>query len=124
MRSIARRVCLGVLMSALMAVPTAIAQVTTAVVAGSVKDAQDAVIPGATVSLISEARGTKVGEVVTTEKGDYVFPNVPGDTYTVQVELSGFKTLKRPGVAVSPGDRVVVPTMIIEVGALSETVVV
>ena len=29
-------------MSALMVVPTAIAQVTTAVVAGSVKDAQDA----------------------------------------------------------------------------------
>ena len=124
MRSIARRVCLGVLMSALMVVPTAIAQVTTAVVAGSVKDAQDAFIPGATVSLISEARGTKVGEVVTTEKGDYVFPNVPGDTYTVQVELSGFKTSRRPGVAVSPGDRVVVPAITIEVGALSETVVV
>src|SRR6266699_3759144 len=92
-------------------IPAAMAQVTTAVVAGSVKDAQDAFIPGATVSLISEARGTKVGEVVTSEKGDYVFPNVPGDTYTVQVELSGFKTLKRPGVAVSPGDRVVVPTI-------------
>ena len=50
MKAIARRVCLGILMSMLVAVPTAMAQVTTAVVAGSVKDAQDAFIPGATVS--------------------------------------------------------------------------
>src|SRR4051812_4822165 len=118
-----RLACLGVLMI-FVGIPAAMAQVTTALVAGSVKDAQDAVIPGATVTLISEARGTKVGEVVTTDKGDYVFPNVPGDTYTVQVELSGFKTSRRPGVAVSPGDRVVVPSIVIQVGALSETVVV
>ena len=102
----------------------ALAQMTTAVVTGTVKDAQGAVIPGATVTLVSEARGTTVGEVITTENGDYVFPNVPGDTYTVQVTLTGFKTLRRPGVAASPGDRVSVPPLIVELGTLSETVVV
>ena len=64
----------------IMAAPAAMGQVTTGLVTGTVKDAQDAIIPGATVSLISEARGTKVGEVVTSDKGDYIFPNVPGDT--------------------------------------------
>jgi hypothetical protein len=36
--------------------------------------------------------------------------------------LQGFKTLRRPGGIVSPGDRVVVPPLAIEVGALEETV--
>ena len=77
MKGIAGRGCLGVLMTLLAMPPAATAQVTTAVITGSVKDAQDAVIPGATVTLISESRGTTVGEVITTERGDYVFPNVP-----------------------------------------------
>ena len=46
------------------------------------------------------------------------------DTYTVRVTVDGFKTLERRNVAVSPGDRVVVGTMTIELGALSETVTV
>ena len=36
----------------------AFAQITTGIVSGSVKDAQGGVIPGATVTLISETRGT------------------------------------------------------------------
>ena len=46
------------------------------------------------------------------------------DTYTVRVTVDGFKTLERKGIAVSPGDRVVIPTLTIELGALSETVTV
>ena len=46
------------------------------------------------------------------------------DTYTVRVSVDGFKTLERRNIAVSPGDRVVVGTMTIELGALSETVTV
>ena len=89
---------------------TASAQITTGVVSGALKDEQGAVVPGATVTLVSETRGTKVADAHTNENGDFVFPNVPGDTYTVEVTLEGFKTLRRTGVLVSPGDRVVVPT--------------
>jgi hypothetical protein len=35
------------------------AQITTGNITGTVKDAQGGVVPGATVVLISEARGTK-----------------------------------------------------------------
>ena len=87
------------------------AQITTGVVSGALKDEQGAVVPGATVALISDTRGTKVADAHTNENGDFVFPNVPGDTYTVEVTLEGFKTMRRAGVLVSPGDRVVVPTM-------------
>ena len=102
--------------------PSATAQ-TTATVAGTVKDAQGGIIPGATVTLVSEARGTSL-EAQTTSTGDFVFPNIPGDTYTVRVTMDGFKTSERKGVAVTPGDRVAVGTLVLEVGALAETVLV
>src|SRR5262245_27807574 len=84
------------------------AQITTGVVSGALKDEQGAVVPGATVTLISDTRGTRVADAHTNENGNFVFPNVPGDTYTVEVTLEGFKTLRREGLLVSPGDRVVV----------------
>jgi hypothetical protein len=101
---------------------TASAQITTGAVTGAVRDDQGAVIPGAAVTLISDTRGTRIADAQTNENGDFVFPNVPGDTYTVQITLEGFKTLRRAGVLVSPGDRVVVPTMTLTVGGLDETV--
>ena len=101
----------------------AAAQIATATVAGSVTDTQGLVIPGATVTLVSVSRGTSI-EGLTNESGDFVFPNVPGDTYVVRVAMDGFKRLERSGIAVSPGSRVTVPVLIIEVGALNETVLV
>ena len=65
------------------------AQITTGAVTGRVVDAQGGVIPGATVILISETRGTKSAPVVTNATGDYVFPNVTPDRYTVEVTLEG-----------------------------------
>ena len=98
------------------------AQVTTGVIAGTVTDPQGGVIPGATVVLISESRATRVAETITNTNGDYVFPNVPGDSYTVQVTLEGFKMLRRAGIGISPGDRVTVPAMMLQVGGLDETI--
>ena len=96
---------------------------TTATITGSVRDTQGGVIPGATVTLTSEARGTSL-ETVSTANGAFTFPNITADTYTVKVTMEGFKTLERKGVTVSPGDRAVVGSLAIEVGALSETVLV
>ena len=45
------------------------AQITTGTISGSVKDAQGGVVPGATVVLISESRGTKSVPGVTNEAG-------------------------------------------------------
>src|SRR4029077_32467 len=94
---------------AIMAAP-ALGQGVTATVSGTVKDAQAGVIPGATVTLISESRGTMSTPVVTNATGDFVFPNVTGDTYTIRVAMDGFKTSERKGVTVSAGDRLSVGT--------------
>ena len=97
-------------------------QTITATVTGSVKDGQGGVIPGATVVLISESRGTKSTPAVTNATGDFVFPNVPADTYSIEVTMSGFKTLKRSGIIVGAGNRVEVGTLTLEVGGMAETV--
>src|SRR5215831_1741676 len=101
-----------------------LAQITTGTVTGNVKDAQGAIIPGATVALISETRGTKSAPATTDDTGNFVFPNVTADTYTVEVTLDGFRTVRRTGVAVSGGDRVGLGSFTLEPAALSENVLV
>ncbi|MBZ5582913.1 MAG: carboxypeptidase-like regulatory domain-containing protein, partial [Acidobacteriia bacterium] len=49
---------------------------------------------------------------------------MPPDTYTVEIAQKGFKTFRRTGVAVSPGDRVGLGALTLEVGAVTETVTV
>jgi carboxypeptidase family protein len=115
------RTAIAAMLALAIAAP-ALAQVTGTVL-GSVKDAQGAVVPGATVTLVSAARGSTM-EAQTNAQGDYVFPNVASGTYTVRVTMDGFRTVERPGVVVSPGDRLAVPALTIEVGALSDTVTV
>jgi hypothetical protein len=106
------------------AILPASAQITTGNVAGAVKDAQGGVVPGATVTLIDEARGTKLAPATTDTNGNYVFPNVTAATYTVEVTMSGFRTAQRKGVPVSGGDRVSVPAITLEVGGTTEAVTV
>ncbi len=56
-------------------------------------------IPGATVTLTSETRGTQLPDVATNASGDFTFPNVSPDRYSIQVSVQGFKTLKRGGIS-------------------------
>src|SRR5262245_42334187 len=114
----------GLLLAFLSFASVASAQITTGTVTGNVKDGQGGVIPGATVVLISETRGTKSAPAVTNENGDYVFPNVAPDVYTVEVTLEAFKTVRRGGIQVSGADRVGIQTLTLEGGAIAETVTV
>ena len=62
--------------------------------------------------------------MATNTTGEFVLPNVPPDTYTLEINQKGFKMLKRTGIAVSPGDRVGLGTLTLEVGGTTETVTV
>ncbi|MET0165503.1 MAG: carboxypeptidase-like regulatory domain-containing protein, partial [Vicinamibacterales bacterium] len=122
-RSTRSMVCASLVALVVSAVP-AVAQITTGNVHGSVKDSTGGVVPGATVVLISEARGTKSVPAVTNATGDYVFPNIPPDTYTVEVTMDGFRTVRRAKITVTGGDRVTVPSLTLEPGGAEETVTV
>jgi hypothetical protein len=102
----------------------ALAQGVTGTVNGTVRDAQGGVIPGATVTLISEARSTRSAPAVTNAQGGFAFPNLTADTYTIQVEMPSFRTLRRAGVAVSPGSIVSLGSLTLEVGGATEVVTV
>ena len=100
------------------------AQGVTGTVSGTVRDAQGGVIPGATVTLISEARNTRSAPAFTNTQGDFVFPNVAADTYTIEIEMASFRPLRRTGVVVSSGSIVALGTITIEVGGTTEVLTV
>jgi len=116
------RLAAGVSLLLLTTARPAVAQGVTGTVSGTVKDTQGGVIPGATITLISESRSTHSAPVITNSTGDFVFPNVTADTYTIRIEMPSFKTLNRTGVKVSPGSTITIGTLTIDVGGASETV--
>ena len=99
------------------------AQTTSASVAGTVKDAQSAVLPGATVTLTSVAQGTEL-TATSDELGNFLFPYVRPDTYTLTITLAGFQTVKKENVIVNANDRMTAGAFTLTIGQLSETVVV
>jgi hypothetical protein len=73
---------------------TVLAQIgQTAALTGTVTDSSGGVLPGVTVTVTSEAVIGGSRTAVTDENGVYRFPALPPGTYSVKVELSGFRTI-------------------------------
>ncbi|MEO5740709.1 MAG: carboxypeptidase-like regulatory domain-containing protein, partial [Vicinamibacterales bacterium] len=117
----AERLLLSAVLFLLLPVP-AVAQVTTSTLVGLVRDSSNAVIPGATVVATHEGTGVS-REGVTDGNGEFVFSALPNGPYTVKVELTGFKTLQQRGMQLGAG-QTVRQSLVLEVGALAETVTV
>jgi hypothetical protein len=80
--------------------PSAWAQSTRGILAGTVTDSTGAVIPGAHVVAVNEASGGK-NEAVSTSSGNYRFPELPIGAYTVTTTAAGFQVAKATGVQVT-----------------------
>ena len=74
---------------------------TAGAIAGAVRDATGAVLPGVTVEAASPALIEKVRSVVTDGQGLYDIENLRPGTYTVTFTLPGFTTFKREGIELS-----------------------
>ena len=98
------------------------AQVTTATLVGLVRDNSGAVIPGASVLATHEGTGV-ARESVSDANGEFVLAALPNGTYTLRIELTGFKTISQRGIELGAG-QTVRQTFQLEVGAMSETVTV
>jgi hypothetical protein len=92
-------------------------------IAGVVRDASGAVIPGVTVEAASPALIEKARTAVTDEQGLYRIIDLRPGTYTVTFSLSGFATVKREGIELSAGFTAPVNAEM-KVGALEETITV
>jgi hypothetical protein len=75
----------------------------TGTIAGTVKDATGAVLPGVTVEAASPALIEKVRSVVTDGEGLYKIIELRPGTYTLTYTLPGFSTFRRDGVDLSAG---------------------
>ncbi|MGQ9918361.1 MAG: carboxypeptidase regulatory-like domain-containing protein [Bryobacteraceae bacterium] len=103
---------------ALIVTCTLCAQVNTGSITGLVTDPTDAVVVGATVTLINDETGVKL-TTTTTSGGQYQFLALQRGRYTIEVTAPGFKKTERTGLELKVGDRLGVDLRL-EVGCVTE----
>src|SRR2546422_5831141 len=91
-----RIVSSGLLVFAFLLLPQA--ALVQSAIAGVVKDATGAVLPGVTGEAASPALIEKVKSVTTNEQGQYRIVDLRPGTYRVTFTLSGFATTVREGI--------------------------
>src|SRR6478752_5163110 len=89
------RVCLAVVLGALLLPAAAYAQSS---LAGVAKDTSGAILPGVTVEASSPALIEKVRSVTTDASGQYKIVDLRPGTYTLSFSLPGFSVFKREGI--------------------------
>ena len=97
-------------------------QVLEATLYGIVQDSSGGILPGVTVTVTHQGT-TLTRETVSDARGEFTLPALPPGSYTVKIELSGFKTYENKGLTLSAG-QTVRQTFALEVGTLAETVTV
>ena len=96
-------------------------QATTAEINGRVVDSQNAVLPGASVTVKSPSTGYS-RTVVTNDSGLFSIPLLPPGEYELSIELAGFQTITRKVMTTVGGTFTVNQTL--TVATVTETVVV
>lgn len=99
------------------------AQGLTGQISGSVVDASGSALPGVTVKVVNA--GTQASRAVVTDAaGLFRVTDLLAGTYDLSMELAGFRGYTRPGIVVSANERLALRTITLEVGAITETVMV
>ena len=101
-------------------VTAARAQSLTGSISGVVRDEQQAVLPGVTVTLTGRM-GAQTQ--VTDAEGSYRFPAVEVGAYQLSAELAGFQVARRTDIQMSPG-RQITADLTLRIQALTDTVTV
>lgn len=105
----------------LLASPTAFSQ-STATLQGTVNDSKNAVVPGATVVVRNKATSSE-RTAQTDSDGNYQVAALPVGNYSVEIKAQGFKTQVADQVTIEVA-KTVVQNFTLEIGALSEQVLV
>jgi hypothetical protein len=111
-----RRLILAVLVS----LSVLLAQNVTSTIVGNVRDASNAAIPGANVTVINEGTGIET-KAQTTPDGEYVVPGLPFGKYSVRIEAPGFKPSVTREITLLP-NRTTRQDVTLEVGNVQQTV--
>src|SRR5258708_1087350 len=95
------------------------AQLDTGPITVAVKDASGSVVPGANVVLRNENTGIDARTGVSNEQGNFNAPLIPSGSYSVHVELRGFKSYQQSGIYLQVNQQVTI-TVAVQVGEVSE----
>jgi hypothetical protein len=98
------------------------AQEYRSTIAGSVRDPQQAAVPGVQILAAQTAMGTEF-KTVSNESGQFVLPLLPPGNYRITVETAGFKRYVRENFAISANQRYQLD-IALELGGVTETVTV
>jgi hypothetical protein len=112
----------AIIIAVCLAVSAAVAQLPTATILGTVKDASGAVVPGTKIT----ARSVETGQSRTTTSGadgSYRLTALPVGGYEVRAEQSGFQTAVQNGLTLAISQEAVL-NFTLEVGAVEQTVAV
>jgi hypothetical protein len=108
---------------AVLLAPVAAFAQDSATMAGTVRDASGAVLPGVTVEASSSALIEKVRSVTTNDTGQYSIVALPPGTYTITFTLPGFNTVRQENVQITAAITASINAEL-RVGDLQETVTV
>ena len=109
----------GILVAAIVLFPSFV--YAQASIAGVVKDASGAVLPGVSVEAASPVLIEKVRTVVTDGTGQYRIENLRPGTYSITFTLAGFNTVMREGVQLE-GSFTATINADMKVGGVEETI--
>jgi len=119
----ARRSCLRVVLAILAALGLSTAAYAQSAIAGVVRDASGAAMPGVTIEAASPVLIEKVRTATSDGNGGYRIGDLRPGLYTVTFTLPGFSTFKRDAFELA-GDFTATLNAQLKIGALEETVTV
>src|SRR5688500_862900 len=97
-------------------------QSATAVLTGTIKDQNNAVVVGASVTVKQLSTGAE-RETTSNDRGSFVVTNLAGDVYQVRVQARGFAENVVPAVSLQVGQTADIEIVVAVAAPQSETVV-
>src|ERR1017187_128579 len=100
-----------------------IAQDISGTIGGTILDPSGSPVPGAKVTITNTDRNQVVRVITTDPSGTYSVPLIPVGQYSIKVEVKGFKTETRTGIAVNVNDDLKI-NITLQVGSMTDVVTV
>src|SRR3954454_11777435 len=92
-------------------------------ISGTVTDPSGQAVPGARIKVVSELNGEEKS-ALSNDIGDFFFPALTPGAYAVRVEAPGFRPLESKGNVLAAAGRLALGKLQLEVGSVSESVMV
>lgn len=92
-------------------------------ISGTVVDSQQKAVPNASITA-TEITTKSTNTATTDDQGHFVFPEMVPGMYVIAVEAAGFKKYSQENVVLHVNEKLVLTSLALEVGAVTETVTV